>query len=180
MTVYGYARVSTQDQHPELQRDTLEAAGCAVIHEERASASGERPIWEGLYGALESGDTLMVWKLDRLCRSTKELLLTLDALHERGVSIRVLTLPVDPSTPAGRMFITITAAFAEYERAIMLERTAAGLAAARRRGRVGGRPRALNAEREALARRLLAEGRSQREVARTLGTSKSVIQRLGG
>ena len=139
----GYARVSMADQTPRLQIDALVAAGVneADIYFEQASGSGvARPEFEAMLKAAEPDDIIIVWKLDRLGRSVRQVLATFDFLTRRGVAVRVITQPgMDTSTPMGRLIITIMAAVAEMEKDLIRERTAAGLAAARAVGRVGGR-----------------------------------------
>lgn len=179
MTTLGYGRVSTADQDPQLQIDALEAAGCdEVLWETGSGAKSDRPVWQSLLSKLGEGDVLVVWKLDRIGRSTQDLLAIASRLEEVGAHLRSLTQPIDTTTPHGRLVFTVLAAVAEYERDLIRERTLAGLEAARRRGRVGGRPPALTPERAALAKRLLGEGNSQRDVARQMGVSRSTIQRL--
>lgn len=142
----GYARVSTWEQNLELQRDALEQAGCATIYEEHISGS-DKELTEQNHAlkALRPGDALVVWKIDRLGRSTMELLRIVDELRKRGVHFISLTEGVDTTTPNGQLIYTIIAALAEHERQRIIERTHAGLKAARARGRVGGRPRSLTA-----------------------------------
>ncbi len=143
----GYARVSTLDQNLALQRDALTEAGCAKIFTEQMSgAVTDRPA---LHDALEfarSGDTLIVWKLDRLARSMKQLIETIENLRLRGIGFRSLTEAVDTTTAQGRLVFHMFGALAEFERSLIRERTRAGLAAARRAGRTGGRPPKLTAE----------------------------------
>jgi DNA invertase Pin-like site-specific DNA recombinase len=175
----GYARVSTQDQKPELQRDALTAAGCEKLFEEKASgAQRDRPQ---LFAALEfmrKGDTLVVWKLDRLARSIKQLIETVEALEERGIGLRSITEAIDTTTSGGKLVFHIFAALAEFERSIIRERTNAGLAAARQRGRVGGRPPALKDADVAAAKVLLADpGVTARDVAKRFGVSLSTLYR---
>jgi DNA invertase Pin-like site-specific DNA recombinase len=140
----GYARVSTQDQSPALQLDALRAAGCNRIFEEKASgAQRDRPELKAALDYIRDGDVLAVWKLDRLARSLGQLIDTVDSLKERGIGFRSLTEQIDTTTPAGKLTFHIFGAMAEFERSIIRERTRAGLDAARARGRMGGRPRAL-------------------------------------
>ncbi len=179
MPVFGYGRVSTADQDPQLQIDALEVARCdEIIWETGSGAKSDRPAWQSLLARLGEGDVLIVWKLDRIGRSTQDLLAIASRLEAAGAHLRSLTQPIDTTTSHGRLIFTVLAAVAEYERDLIRERTLAGLAAARRRGRVGGRPAALSVEQAELARRLLREGSSQKQVARQLGVSRSTIQRL--
>ncbi|WP_393964363.1 recombinase family protein [Exiguobacterium sp. S22-S28] len=139
MSKIGYARVSTSDQNLDLQLDELEKAGCTKIFQEKASSVKKRPELEKYLDYLREGDTLVVWKLDRLGRTTKKLLELIDDLRDRGINLQILTLGVDTSTAAGRLFFTMMAGLAEMERELIRERTKAGLQAARSRGRLGGR-----------------------------------------
>lgn len=136
----GYARVSTADQRPELQLDALRAAGCEQIFEERISGVvRDRPELTQCLRTLRAGDTLVVWRLDRLGRSLKDLVETITGLQDRGVVFRSLTEAIDTTTSGGKLIFHIFASLAEFERSIIRERTNAGLAAARARGRKGGR-----------------------------------------
>lgn len=139
MANIGYVRVSTIEQNLELQLDAVKAAGCEKIFEEKKSSVKERPEFEACLNYLRPGDTLVVWKLDRLGRQTKKLLELSEWLEENGIGLKILTLGVDTNTPAGKLYFTIMAGLAEMERELTIERTKAGLAAARSRGRVGGR-----------------------------------------
>ena len=141
----GYARVSTLDQNPALQMDALRAAGCERIFTEKASGSHrERPQLKATLEFLRTGDTLVVWKLSRLARSLTQVIQTAADISERGIALKVLTQNIDTSTPEGRLFFHMTAAFDEFQRELIVENTRAGLKAAERRGRRGGRPKALN------------------------------------
>jgi DNA invertase Pin-like site-specific DNA recombinase len=173
----GYARVSTQDQRPELQRDALLAAGCERLFEEKASgASRERPQLQAALAFMREGDTLVVWKLDRLARSVKQLIETVEDLEARGMGLRSLTETIDTTTSGGKLIFHIFAALAQFERSIIRERTTAGLVAARERGRVGGRPRALCEADIAAAKRLLGDPAiTAKDVARRLGVSVSTL-----
>ena len=140
----GYARVSTQEQDLALQLDALTAAGCAKVYEEKASgAQRERPELKAALGYMRQGDTLVVWKLDRLARSLKQLIETVETMGEQGIGLRSLTEAIDTTTSGGRLVFHLFAALAEFERGVIRERTLAGLQAARARGRTGGRPPAL-------------------------------------
>jgi len=143
----GYARVSTGEQKLDLQRDALQEAGCERIYEEKTSgAAKERPELEKCLEALRDGDTLVVWRLDRLGRSLKDLVSKMEKLEERGADFVSLTEGIDTTTAQGKLTFHIFGALAEFERELSRERTMAGLRAARERGRVGGRPPALDEE----------------------------------
>ena len=153
----GYARVSTADQHPQLQVDALQRAGCYRVFTETASgARTNRPTLEQLLDQLRPGDTLVVWKLDRLGRSLRHLVDTITELAQRGVGFRSLQEPIDTTTPGGKLVYHVFAALAEFERDLIRERAAAGLAAARPRGRHGGRPPVMTADKLQVARRCTA------------------------
>src|SRR5215472_1555044 len=152
----GYARVSTADQNLDLQRDALTKAGCGRIFEEHASgAKDDRPELAAAVSHARAGDTLIVYKLDRLGRSIRSLIDFTNGLRERGIEFRSVTDGIDTSTPAGRFYFHILAALAEMERDPIRERVNAGLAAARARGRKGGRKPKLTPKQIAHARRLL-------------------------
>jgi DNA invertase Pin-like site-specific DNA recombinase len=182
----GYARVSTEDQDLRLQMDALREAGVAKgrIYSEKASG-GRGTKREALAGALRAcrkGDTICVWKLDRLGRDLAELIDTMKVLDAKGANLRVLTgLQIDTKTPGGRLIFHIFGALAEFERELIRERTMAGLVAARAQGRVGGRRRQVTPEMEAEAIRLLQAGTDPRKVADAIGVSASLIyQRARG
>lgn len=140
MARVGYARVSTEDQRLDLQVDALEAAGCTRIFKEHASGvRDDRPQFAAMDAFVHEGDTLVVWRLDRLGRSTKQLIEYVDGLRERGVEFVSLQDSIDTTTSTGKFFFTVMAAFAQLEHDIIVERTNAGLEAARARGRKGGR-----------------------------------------
>jgi len=174
----GYARVSTDEQSLALQVDALTTAGCSRVFSD--TASGRAAARPGLADALSharSGDTLAVWKLDRLGRSVAGLIALVGDLEKRGVAFRSLTDGIDTSTPAGRFFFHVMSALAQMERELIVERTQAGLNAARRRGRVGGRKRKMTDARVDAAVRLLAGGTPAIEVAETLGVSRATLYR---
>ncbi|MEN3753719.1 recombinase family protein [Mangrovibacter sp. SLW1] len=162
----GYVRVSTNDQNTALQRNALECAGCELIFEDKISGkTSERPGLKKLLRMLSDGDTLVVWKLDRLGRSMRHLVVLIEDLRQRGVNFRSLTDSIDTSTPMGRFFFHVMGALAEMERELIVERTRAGLAAAREEGRIGGRRPKLSPEQWAQAGRLIAAGESRKTVA---------------
>ena len=167
-----------------LQRDDLRAAGCGRIYEEKAStrkATADRPGLTAALDYLRAGDTLAVWKLDRLGRSVKDVLTIADDLHQRGVGVRILTGKLSGTyTPAGegKFFFTMMAAFAELERDITHERTMAGLlVAARAQGRRGGRPAAMDADKLAAAQARRERGESPAQIAKALGISRATVYR---
>ena len=140
----GYARVSTIDQNSALQMDALRTAGCDKVFKEKASGSHrDRPQLKAALNYLREGDTLVVWKLSRLARSLTQVIKTAADIDERGIALKVLTQNIDTSTPEGRLFFHMTAAFDEFQRELIVENTRAGLKAANKRGRRGGRPRAM-------------------------------------
>ena len=172
----AYARVSTREQTLRMQLDAL--AGCDKIYEEKASgAARSRPELNKMLDSLRSGDTLVVWKLDRLGRTVKQLVEFVADLQQRGIEFRSITEGIDTSTPAGRFFFHIMAALAEMERDLIKERTRAGLDAARAQGLVGGRKRAIDDKKLAKARLLLEGGTPPKEVAETLRVSVATLYR---
>jgi len=175
----GYARVSTDEQNPALQFDALERAGCERIFVDYASgARANRPALEDALGILKEGDTLVAWKLDRLGRSLSHLISLISELDARGVAFRSLSEAIDTGTAAGRLLFHVMGALAEFERALISERTRAGMAAARARGAVLGRPSKLSTTQVAAARRSLASaGGSVREVADKFSVSRSTLGR---
>ncbi len=179
----GYARVSTLDQNPELQLQKLRDAGCEKLVIERASGARiDRPeLGRLLSDMLREGDTLVVWKLDRLARSLKQLIATAEDLKARKIGLVSLTDSIDTSSPGGMLVFHMLGAIAEFERALIRERTAAGLEEARRKGKRGGRPRSLSEKDAAAARALLADGTlTAKEVAARFGVSKATLYRYLG
>ena len=174
----GYARVSTDDQNLDLQLDALKKAGCVQLFTDQVS--GAAAVKTGLEAALaylREGDTLVVWKLDRLGRTVKGLVELADLLNSRGIQFRSLTDGIDTSTAAGRFFFHMMAALAEMERDLIRERTTAGLAAARARGRKGGRKLKLDDAKRDAARKLLEAGTPAIDVAKTLGVGRATLYR---
>ena len=174
----GYARVSTQDQSLELQIEALTKAGCKKIFNDKISGSrGERP---GLTKALEmlrEEDTLVVWKLDRLGRSVKNLVDLVSELHKQSIQFKSLTDAIDTGTASGRFFFHVMASLAEMERELTVERTRAGLEVARKLGRKGGRKRQMTESKIESAKKLLANGIPPRDVAKNLGVSVPTLYR---
>lgn len=182
MALIGYARVSTSEQSPQLQHDALEAAGCWRTFTDVSSGSlASRPQLDLLLDHLRPGDTLVVWRLDRLGRSVRNLIDLVQALEERGVHFKSLQDHMDTSSPGGKLVFHIFASLAEFERDLIRERTQAGLEAARARGRVGGRPAALSADDVATAKRLHASKTvTVQEIGRLLGVSRATVYRALG
>ena len=177
MTLIGYARVSTIEHDLALQLDALRAAGATRIFEDRgvSGARTERPGLNAALSFLRDGDTLVVWKLDRLGRSMTHLLQTVADLEGRGVGFRSLTENIDTTTPTGRLVFHIFGALGQFERDLIRERTHAGLAAAAARGRKGGRPAVATPERLVRARQLIASGLTVREAAARVKVGKSAL-----
>lgn len=180
MASIGYIRVSTTAQDLSLQRDAMEAAGIAkVFTDEGVSGSlASRPALDAALDYIRDGDTLVVWKLDRLGRNTRHVLELLDGLAERGVAFRSITEGLDTAGSMGRVMLTIIAAFAQLERDVIRERTSAGLAAARARGRTGGRPPALTSKQHGMVRSLYdARDSTVAEISSTMGVSQQTVYR---
>lgn len=174
----GYARVSTQDQSMDLQHTSLTQATCEKIYEDKMSGTrSERPGLKTALEVLREGDTLVVWKLDRLGRSVKGLIDLVNDLSDRGVHFKSLTDSIDTSTPSGRFFFHVMATLAQMERELIVERTRAGLIAARQQGRTGGRKRKMTDSKIESAQKLLANGIAPKEVARNLGVSIPTLYR---
>lgn len=174
----GYARVSTTEQNTTLQRDALHRAGVRRIYEEHRSAVARRPALRQSIDALRPGSVLVVYKVDRLARSLHDLLGILALIEQRDAGFRSLTEPIDTTTPAGRMTLQILGAFAEFERALIRERSIAGQEAARARGANIGRPRALTPAQQDAAFREVMAGVSMSNVARRYGVHLSSIKRV--
>lgn len=184
-TLVGYARVSTDDQHPEAQGDRLRAAGCGRLYVDHGASgkSASRPAWDRLREDLRPGDTLVVTKLDRAGRSVRHLIDLSEALGAAGVGLRVLDQGIDTSTSSGRLFFHIIAAVGEFERDLIVERTVDGLAAARSQGRTGGRPTKITPDVVTRAREHLDTPRldgsrpTMEETARLVGVSRRTLYR---
>jgi len=174
----GYARVSTQDQNLSLQLEALTQAGCKRIFDDKLSGSRvNRPGLARALDILRDGDTLVVWKLDRLGRSVKQLVDLTEKLRRQGVQFKSLTDSIDTGTPSGRFFLHVMARLAEMERELTVERTRAGLEAARLRGRRGGRKRTMTDSKIESAKKLLASGVPPKDVAHNLGVSIPTLYR---
>ncbi len=174
----GYARVSTNDQDTALQLDALHAAGVRTIYQEKGSGVGPRPQLQKALASLTHGDTLVIWKLDRMARSLLDLLSIIQALKASGATIRSLTEPIDTSSPIGEFTLQVLGAVAQLERSIILQRTAAGLDAARARGVKFGRSRTLDpdAERQ-LVQSYVPGVVTMRHLAMQFGVTESVVKR---
>jgi DNA invertase Pin-like site-specific DNA recombinase len=174
----GYARVSRIDQNLEQQVSALESAGCERIFTDKLSGvKAERAGLADALSYLRDGDTLVIWKLDRLGRSVRQLLSLADELNKKGVNLKSLTDVIDTATPSGRFFFNVMAALAEMERDLIIERTRAALDVARQQGRFGGRPRLFTESKKQKARLLLDSGVSAKEVAADFGVSVKTLYR---
>lgn len=177
----GYARISKgEEQNNALQIQALKQAGVERIFEESASGGRwDRPILHQMLDQLRKGDTVVVWKLDRLSRSLKDLLLLMEKIDKVGAGFRSLTEEIDTTTPAGRMMMNMVGTFAEFERAIIRERTNAGLAAARAEGRIGGRRKKLSAaQRSDIADNVISGRKTGAEMGRLYNVSPPTISRI--
>ena len=176
----GYARVSTNEQDTAAQVSALTTAGCELIFREKASGGRwDRPELHRLFGQLRKGDVLVVWKLDRLSRSLRDVLTLMERIQAAKAGFRSLTEAIDTTTPAGRMMMQMVAAFAEFERAMLKERTKAGLDAARREGRIGGRrPKLKERQREEIVRMVSQGKKTAADAARLFGVHPATVSRL--
>ncbi len=176
----GYARVSTQDQDATAQIAALRAAGCELIFQEKASGGRwDRPELHRLLGQLRKEDVLVVWKLDRLSRSLKDVLSLMEKIAQAGAGFRSLTEAIDTTSPAGRMMMQIVGTFAEFERAMLRERTQSGLDVARKQGRVGGRRPKLKANQQQEIVNLVSSGKkSAADAARLFNVHPATVSRL--
>jgi DNA invertase Pin-like site-specific DNA recombinase len=173
----GYARVSTQDQHAELQLDALYKVGCEQIFQEKMTGTlRERPELSLCLRMLRKGDTLVVWRMDRLARSLKDLVEIIDDLHQREIGFRSLTESIDTTSASGKLIFHIFGALAEFEHSLILERTRAGLEAARARGRKGGRKYALSTTEVKMAAAMLSDPlMTKTEVAKHFGVTRVTL-----
>ena len=177
----GYARVSKgEEQSNAAQAAALARAGCRRVFEEVASGGRwDRPVLHDMLRQLREGDIVVVWKLDRLSRSLKDLLHIMEKIAAAGAGFRSLTESIDTTTPAGRMMMQMVGSFAEFERLMIRERTSAGLAQARAEGRIGGRRRKLgDTQRAEIAESVLSGRRSAAEMARIFGVSQPTVSRI--
>ena len=174
----GYARVSTQDQNPEIQLDALRHAGCEEVFIEKVTGTGKklRPEWESCSRMLRAGDTLVVWRLDRLGRSLKDLVGIIQGLEDRNVGFKSLTESIDTTNAGGKLIFRIFGALAEFEHSLIRERTIAGLSAARARGRKGGRkPKLSKSDVKKAAAMLRDPTVTKTEVAEHFGTTRMTL-----
>jgi putative resolvase len=177
-TIVGYARISTGNQRLDMQLDALTASGCTRIHTDTASgALAARPGLDQALAELDEGDTLVVWRLDRLGRFLSHLVATIDNLTRRGINLRSLHEAIDTTTPTGRLMVHLIASLAEFERELTIERTIAGLEAAKARGANLGSPTVWAPQRAEAAETLLAAGATVTQAAAALGVSRATIYR---
>ncbi len=176
----GYARISTIEQDTKAQVTALQSAGCELVFREKASGGRwDRPELHKLLSQLRKGDVLVVWKLDRLSRSLRDVLTIMERVQERKAGFRSLTEAVDTTTPAGRMMMQMVGAFAEFERAMLKERTKAGLDAARKEGRIGGRRPKLKPQQQQEIVKLVKRGKkTAADAARLFGVHPATVSRL--
>ncbi|MBA2710463.1 MAG: recombinase family protein [Tatlockia sp.] len=174
----GYARVSTVDQNLDLQLSALKEVGCEKLYQDQISGTkANRPGLGMALEVLRKNDTLVVWKLDRLGRTVKGLIDLINQLHQKEIHFKSITDNVDTSTPAGRFFFHVMASLAQMERELMAERTKAGLAAAKAKGRIGGRKRKMTQSKIESAKQLLSSGSLPKDVAQNLGISVPTLYR---
>lgn len=177
MMLVGYARVSTDDQNLNLQRDALQLAGCEKIFEDQISgAKAERPGLHAVLQFVRTGDTLVIWRLDRLSRTLKDLIEMVKLLESNGIGLKSLQESIDTTSSSGMLIFHLFGALAEFERNLTRERTQAGLQAARARGRKGGRPKVLNKDKQALAVQLYDERKhTVAQICELMGVSKPTL-----
>jgi DNA invertase Pin-like site-specific DNA recombinase len=176
----GYARVSTQDQDTDAQIAALKTSGCELIFQEKASGGRwDRPELHRLLGQLRKGDVLVVWKLDRLSRSLKDVLLLMEKVEQAGVGFHSLTEVIDTTSPGGRMMMQMVGTFAEFERAMLRERTQNGLDAARKQGRVGGRrPKLKKPQQEEIVNLVNSGQKNAADAARLFNVHPATVSRI--
>ncbi len=178
MSLIGYVRVSTTDQTTDLQVDALSAIGCErIFSDELSGSTTNRPGLHDAFDYLRAGDTLCVWKLDRLGRSLKHLIEVVNDLHCKGIGFRSVTEQIDTSTNGGKLIFHVFGALAEFERGIIRERVNAGLAAARSRGRIGGRPTVVSDSKATAITALAAQGLTSAEICKSLAISRATYFR---
>lgn len=175
--VIGYARVSTRDQNLDAQLQELARAGCCKVYAEKCSSVGHRPGWSALMGELRKGDTLVAVRLDRIGRKLTEVVMCLDMLAGEGIFVRAIAQQIDTRSPSGRLLVPIWAAMAETERALIVERTLAGLEAARARGQNLGRPTVITRARIDLVSSLRAQKHSTRAIAEATGLGEGTVRK---
>lgn len=174
----GYARVSTEDQNLDLQLDALHQAGCKRCFTDKQSGTHvDRPGLKDAFSHLREGDSLVIWKLDRFGRSVKDLMQLVGELEQQKINFRSLTDNIDTSTPSGRFFFHVMASLSQMEKELLLERTRAGLAAAKKQGRIGGRKRSMTATKMASAQKLFEQGVPPKDIAKSLGVSIPTLYR---
>ncbi len=177
----GYARVSTLDQNPQLQIDALNQSGCDKIFTEKVSgAKANRPQLKKALDYMRSGDTLVVWKLSRLARSLTQIIKTVSDLEQREIGLKVLTQSIDTTTPEGRLFFHMTAAFDQFQREIIVENTKAGLKTAKKHGRIGGRPTVMTPDKIKAAEAMLKDKDNYpfvSDIIKTLGIGRTIFYR---
>lgn len=176
--IYGYARVSTSDQETTMQIDALKVAGAQVVYQEKTSSIGDRPEQKRLLDSLQRGDTLIVWKMDRLARSLTDLLRILELFKRRGVAFRSLTEPVDTSNAIGEFLLQVLGAVAQLERSMIRERVIAGQVAAISRGGRHGRPSALDDAQKKAVLEWHRQGEKKAAIAARLGVSRWAVDRV--
>ncbi len=176
LVIFGYARVSTSDQETTLQIDALKRAGVDKIYQEKTSSVGQRPELRKLLPQLKNGDLLIVYKLDRLARSLKDLLSILEQIEKAGCGFKSLTEPIDTVSPAGRLMLNVLGSVAEFERSLIRERSIAGQVAAIKQGRWPGRPKKLNPDQELELFDMWASGTTKADLARRFNVSHDVVK----
>ena len=176
----GYARVSTQDQDTDAQISALKSSGCELIFQEKASGGRwDRPELHRLLEQLRKGDVLVVWKLDRLSRSLKDVLLLMEKVEQAGAGFRSLTEVIDTTSPGGRMMMQMVGTFAEFERAMLRERTQNGLDAARKQGRVGGRrPKLKKHQQDEIVNLVNSGQKNAADAARLFNVHPATVSRI--